>query len=488
MNKRLSPIGVAAALLMTGCAGTFSDHNENIREGYQAFKIGNFNRSIKSWKEDRGNKLDGLCYTFDTAMVQHVAGDYKGSISSYAAAKRRMGGFDDRAKVSASDIAETAGSFLVNEKTIPYKGEDFERILLPAFQARNYFQLGDKEGAAIEARRCIFQQKLVRKKNDLELGRAKKESAKQSKKKKVNSSSYFAKISKAGRVNKKYLSSPQNLYQIAYVNYLTATFLEANGDINNAAVFMRKAYEVLPNSRVILRDLARLTDLNGSTEEAAKMSKKLGEPLPARDAGSIIVFFDCGEAPKKFEQSIVFGAGGVLAKMALPVYRAMPNSVSGLEVEVDGQAYRTEELSSIEQIAFRYFHDRLPLITAKMIVRVVGKITAQVVANQLARRTHILVRIGVLLTGWIWAIASEQADLRAWRTLPQNLQATRLYLPPGEHRVKIRLLGRGGGTMSTKDLGVVNVKPGSLESINVRSIGSNFFGSASPGLVLKQGS
>ncbi len=37
-----------------------------------------------------------------------------------------------------------------------------------------------------------------------------------------------------------------------------------------------------------------------------------------------------------------------------------------------------------------------------------------------------------------------QADLRRWTTLPQNLQMARLYVPPGVHRVMLRLKRRDG--------------------------------------------
>lgn len=475
-------LGVSAA----GCA-VFTDHNDNIEEGYEAFKQGRFAQAIEAFKEDRDNNLDGLCFRFDSGMIHHVAGNYKASIAEFEAAKVRMGGFDDRATVNVRDIAETGASFLVNEKTIPYKGEDFERVLLPAVQARNYLLLGDLEGAAVEARRCIFQQKLVRQKYETELDEARKtEQEKRNEAGSVDTSSYFSTVQNECQVPQAYLNSTQNVYDLCFVNYLISVLLEAQGDDQNARVFAQRALDLQPGSGLLRRDRAHIEEIAGDLDRANEMAQSLGVSLPSRQDGSLVVFYDSGEAPLKVEKYIVFPTGGFgFQKFALPFYQSVNNPAAAVELDIGGQTLRTEALTSVEQVAFRYFNDRMPLIVTKAIIRVIAKIVAQKAAEYVAQQQGDLLVQAVVGLGTSAVMSlTEQADLRAWRTLPQTLQAGRIYLPEGQYPVTLKLLSSGGGAIATRNLGTATIKSGQIGFVCLRSVGSNFWGAASPNLEL----
>ena len=59
--------------------------------------------------------------------------------------------------------------------------------------------------------------------------------------------------------------------------------------------------------------------------------------------------------------------------------------------------------------------------------------------------------------------ATEQADLRCWRTMPAYCLVGEFEVPPGEHEIEIRFLGSGGRVLQTKVL--YNVKTG--DSLNL---------------------
>ena len=498
-RPRLGRHGAVLGILLLGllssggCAAT-RDHNEYIADAYASFRSGRFDQAAKALAEDKQNELDGLCFIFDTAMVRYVQGEWKASIREFATAKRKMGGYDDRAEVSVRDIAQTSSSFLVNEKTVPYKGEDFERVLLPCFQARNYFMMGDVDGAAVEARRCINQQKLVKKKYEVELAAAKKEARKQKKEAPgASTKSYFSTIQKKCRVPQKYLSGPQNIYTIAFVDYVTAVMLEAQQDFEGARTFYGRAHRILPTSRLIQQDLIAINQRCGYADDAQKFAEQFGLPLIPDGAASLIVLYDSGEAPIKYEESILFPTGDFgFQKFALPYYQAVPNPAGAVRLSAGPVSVQSETLSSIEQIAFRYFNDRLPLITAKAVIRVIAKIVTQKVAGaagDAAGRSvggweGLLISVGSKIGSSLVLSATEQADLRAWRTLPQTLQVARIYMEPGRWPLELSLLSNGGGTIVSKPLGFGSLKPGGLEIINVRSVGTNFWGAGSPGLNL----
>ena len=483
---RLKALGVCLSLLLSGCA-VLTDHNVNIEKPYNQFRQGQFDQASQGFKENVDNELDGLCYALDRAMVHYVSGDLEKSIRLFENAKFKMGGFDDRAKISATDISQQAASFLVNEKTIPYKGEDFERVLLPSFQARNYFLKGDVDGAAVEARRCLFQQDLVKEKYEKELATANKEAKKQKSQSSVSTEGFLSTIQDKCKVNQAYLDDPQSVYQLAYVNYLTGMMLEAQEDENNARVYYQKVYDILPAHPTIVTDMARIEAKLGNDEESKKYLEASGaESLPGPEAGSIVILYDSGEAPMKIEQFVIFPTGGFgFQKFALPYYQGLPNPAAYVELEIGGQVVRSVAMTSVEQVAFRYFNDRMPLIVAKAIIRVVAKIIAQKLAEEGASSEGPLARLAVGLGASFILSFSEQADLRAWRTLPQNVQVGKVYLPEGQYPAKLRLMGSGGNMIDYIDYGNVTVQRGKIELLNVRSIGSRFWTAASPGLQAK---
>ncbi|MCS6327939.1 MAG: hypothetical protein H8K06_12745, partial [Nitrospira sp.] len=55
--------------------------------------------------------------------------------------------------------------------------------------------------------------------------------------------------------------------------------------------------------------------------------------------------------------------------------------------------------------------------------------------------------VGVLAHGL--SVASDAADTRRWRTLPDEIQISRLWAPPGEYESRIQAVMRGGGAAQT---------------------------------------
>ena len=60
----------------------------------------------------------------------------------------------------------------------------------------------------------------------------------------------------------------------------------------------------------------------------------------------------------------------------------------------------------------------------------------------------------------MYAAVSEQADLRAWQTLPDKILIGRVLLPPGKHSVQVEFTSGGGAVAATKELGEIELKPG----------------------------
>ncbi|MCO5171683.1 MAG: hypothetical protein M9894_35720 [Planctomycetes bacterium] len=469
---------LAAALLLAPLGGgctVFTDYNDETRDPRRAFERGDFAGALAGYRQGLDATNDSLLYHLEGGAAAHVGGLYPDSMRLFEVAYRKIEEYQQRAL--AGDAAQVAASILVNEKTISYTGAVFEQVLLQAYQARNYFLSGKRDGVIVEVLRCYDIVAKAREIYEQELSATQGEAARN------NEGVDVAGVTATMRQTYDYgdLSGAEDVYEINYVRYLNAFLREAcatdSADFNAAWIDMKFVADRFGGEEFVRRDLARLARRSGAAEDAAAAERGLA-PLP-RDAGSVALFFECGMAPRKTEVKVYFPTYMGAAAIAMPKYEAVPNPAAAAMLVIGDQKVRTTTLSNVQSIAFRYQRDRLPLLIAKQVVRLAAKVAIQsggaaVIRNNAGENAEAwawLYGIGMS----IWNIASEQADLRAWRTLPQTMQVARVHLPEGQYPAKLVLLGPGGNPLNEVDLGVVSIKAGRHRMVNARSIGANLF-------------
>jgi hypothetical protein len=85
------------------------------------------------------------------------------------------------------------------------------------------------------------------------------------------------------------------------------------------------------------------------------------------------------------------------------------------------------------------------------------------------------------LAAMVYNIASENADLRSWLTLPSNAQVTRITLPAGQHVLGLDRIGSNvAGTVP------VDVLPGGKTVVHVVAIGPQLYTTATSLAYTKQ--
>lgn len=477
VERRRGRASALAALLLiplaSGCT-TFTDYNEETEEARAAFVRGDFARAVEGYKEGLDAVNDSVLYHFEAATAAHVGGMHKQSIDLFAVAYKEVDEYLFRSL--AADAGQQVASILLNEKAISYKGEAFEQVMMQAYQARNRYLAGQRDVVIAEVLRCYDIQKRARQLYEKELAEAQAEARKSEG---VEVSAVESEMRKAYRYGD--LSTAEDVYDLRYVRYLNAFLREAcaddRADFNAAWIDVQYVADRFGGEEFVRRDLARLARKSGSPEDARAAEQGL-PPLP-RNAGSVALFFECGMAPRKEEIKVIFPTLHGAAAVAMPKYVAVPNPAAAAVLVVGDQQVRTVTLTNLETVAFRYHEDRLPLLIAKQVIRLAAKVAIQegghaVIANNAGENAELwaaLFSIGMS----IYNIASEQADLRAWRTLPQTLQAARVYLPEGEYPARVVLLGPGGNALREVDLGMITVKADRHRMINARSIGTQLF-------------
>jgi uncharacterized protein len=404
--------GLILALMfgMGGCA-TYSGSFTDIKGNLAARK---YDAALSNIEKQSETKNDRVLYLLNKGMVLRMKRDFTASNVAFEAAKAEM----DR--LYAASVSENVLSVMVNDSTVSYSGDNYERVLLHLYMALNYMELGQPEAARIEA---------------LQVDAKLRE--------------FAEKVSDSKHV------------EDAFTLYLTGLIYEDGGEWSDAMISYRSAYNIykkyqtnyaLSMPSMLKFDLMRMARQQGLRDELGRYKKEFGIELPnidpgATDQGELVFIFNNGLAPIKREKAISSfdAASGSMVRIALPAYESHQNNVVAARVTVNDRQSLTEVVEDIDAIAKKNLDMQMPSIMARSVARVVVKAMANKKAREAALKNNnkdnaMAGMLGVLALQ-VATVATERADTRSWLTLPANIQLARLSLPPGNYSVKVELLG-----------------------------------------------
>ncbi len=416
MSWRAWPAMLAIALAVSGCA-TYSDSFTTVQHDLGERR---YDAALKGVEKQSRDKNDRALYLLNKGTVLRMKGEFAASNAALEAAKGEM------ERLNAASVSEHTLSFLVNDATVSYGGEDYEQVLVHTYMALNYLELQKRYDARVEALQVDTKLR--------EIGE---------------------------RV------SGNKFTEDAFSRYLTGLIYEDGGEWSDAMISYRQAYEAYkkyqpsystPVPDMLKADLLRLAARQGLKDEAGRYRKEFGitpvnEVIPAKE-GELVFILNNGLAPIKREKAATSmdPNTGAMVRIALPYYESQPNNVIGARVSAAGKTTSTELVENIEAIARQSLDSHMGAITARSIARAVAK-TAMV--NAAVRKSRNSKDGGAGLVGAfaleVAGVATERADTRSWLTLPANIQMARLTLPPGSYTVKVELQGSDGQTVATQD-------------------------------------
>jgi uncharacterized protein len=431
-------VGVAA-LLMWGAAGcsTYSNYPAGmeatirgpLREGKKTQYQKHFGQRIEGGKEE-------VLFSMELGRVAQLEGDIEMSKTGFESAVQDIQEQEDKAKISASGAAAQTGAVLVNDKTIPYRAADFEKTLVHHYQALNYLEAQDLEGAAVEVRLANETQKMAmnRYRSTVEKAESKEKNVSPDDERDPYLVSVYAGLDEiAGAVKVS--------FQNAATYYVSSVVWEMRGEPNDAYIDIKRALEIYPNNRFLQEDVVRLGKRLGMREDLDDFARRFPKTADTPAAGSgrfkgkarLVVLLEEGFVPVKSEMSIaypLFGAGSIGA-IALPMYaQAAPPAVP-LVVSVGGKSMgQTVPICNVGALAARALEERMPGIMTRQIARAVAKGAAAYAADNAGGG---LASLAVML----YNIVSEQADLRSWLTLPAHIQIWNAWVEPGTPTVTL---------------------------------------------------
>ena len=403
----------ALSLSLASCGSS----QEFYRDVERDISAGNYRGAIEGVRQNvraYGDK-NTILYNLDLGILYHYGGMGDSSTSHLLAAEREID------ELYTKSISLAAASLILNDNILPYEGEDFEKVLINVFLALNFAEAGEPDEALVEARKV-----------DLKL----REYAKQ----------YEGK----------------NRYQDdAFVRYMAGALYESAGEMNDAFISYRMAFDAYAvyekdyGTRApsfLLDDLVRTATLLSFDEETAHYRQLGGRAYEGgtRPRGAILVVAYAGKGPVKQQVrptvSVADDKGTIHTfQVALPAF--VPRFTAGRSYSVhafpngDSVAVATattEIAENVTAIAAKSLEDRLTMIYLKSGGRALLKFLAAEKAKQeLKKKDDVLANVLGSVAVDAVVSATEQADLRTWRTLPAEFQLARLNVGSGPYTVRV---------------------------------------------------
>lgn len=296
-------------------------------------------------------------------------------------------------------------------------------------------------------------------------------------------------------------SSKDGYRDDAFARYLSGLLYEIAGDLNNAFIAYRHAYEEYrairswshtPVPPILRADLLRMSEALHLEQEQEKYRREFSETIwrpyaETQPVAHVVVVTYNGRAPRKEDlmidvpvsldalrlvlltklpphsnskerravESVLYGLNGHIARIAIPTLVPQKTRVRYTTVDVlNGSTpivARSELMHNLTAVAERTLSDQLAGISVKAVARAVTKYALADGMRQGAKAAVGSDKNAAQVVGFLVgalahavAIASEEADTRSWRTLPDEIHVTRLWLPPGTYELRVHSKGQNG--------------------------------------------
>lgn len=381
-------------LVLPGCA----TYSLSVAQVETATANRDLDGAIKTLDDLKLSGPDETLHHLNKGTLLRLQGNYVESNRHFDAAKNLI------EKFNAISITEQLASVTVNDTLKAYEGLPSEQLMVYAFEALNYLQSGDVDGAAVEARQFDVKQHLIAEKN-----------------------------------NAKYLSG-------AFVRYLDSMVYESAGERDEARIEMENAvngykvqnsgFQVPPS---LMDDLRRINAGKAAPSEVVFILHNGLGPTLSEEIIRVV-------NPKPQNGSAMFS-------LAVPKFARRSVPVSRVVLSEGNASANSEIVEDVNNIAERSLKDRLPAIIARGVARMVAKSVAVGEAKKKNGE----------LAGFIMNVATtvtERADTRSWSLLPGNILMARLPLSAGKHDLIATYYSASGNVLGTHEYKDIVVKAG----------------------------
>ena len=335
---------VCVGSLVQSCA-SYGSHATSMRGGLLA---GHAEASL-AIAEEKDKQQKEVISSLDKGMLRRITNDYSGSNQILEVAKHEI------EALHGVSITENLASVTINETLRGYEGDPYEQLLLHAYMAMNYIQLGQIDGARVEMLQA----------------------------------------------NVKMMEWGEEPEEDAFLRYLEGIIYESLGEFDSALISYRKAYIVYkgkggnqypPAPVALKKDLLRLLAWQGLQSEYKSYKKEFGmadySPVKQnKDFGELVVILNNGLAPIRSETAIPIFSSEVQQnlRVAFPIYKYPKQNLFSPQVTVNQKQYSMETVEDVDALARYSLEQAMPGIMLRATARAVVKYNTQHTAQESSR-------------------------------------------------------------------------------------------------------
>lgn len=402
-----SYIKVLILLYVTSCASyKLNEGQSNLRA---SFSTTNYQQTAQMLQKMKRKNIyrdkDEVLYLLELGTVHHFEGTWQQSIQAFEQAERKI---DDNFTKS---ISRGALSLLGNDNQLIYDGEVYEDIYINAFKALNFLHQKKLDGATVEAKRIAY--------------------------KLQNLNIRFRGLADALNRNNKdtthYEVKKVNIQDSPFSRYLATILYTKQGAFDDARIEFQQLKQAFQEHNVAF-----------NTEQPRRNQyANITNP----DSFNVVVTAFAGRAPYKTSENIRLYNDGLKSwvKFSFPDMKKITSLVHGVGIFVGSEKIGDLFLlERIDNVVKEIFDAKKPVIYARALARATSKLVATKALEKQAKKEDDTVGDIVGIFGQIYREASENADLRAWQTLPGNVFAGTFNLPEGNHTIRLEYYDASG--------------------------------------------
>jgi len=407
-------------------------------------------KKISKQKNPRG---EDLLWALQVGTTERIRRDYPKSIEYFDKCEEMLKYYDEQ-----SEIGDVIGSTIVNDNVIPYRGEEYDGVMVNTYKALNFMLEGQPDSARVEFNRALDRQRRAKEKFNEEIGKLKAQLDKQQ-----QQSSHKVKANVENPKIRELLAQKySNLYEFEaypdfvnpFATYLAGVFFNLVGDHSKAVDLLKESYGMVGDNAYIADDLRITEDIlngNGSLED------------------TIWLVFENGLGPEKKEFRLDIPLFVVTNRInyvgiALPKLEFRDRAYPYLVAEVDGKSHKTCLVSDMDRVIQAEFSKDYEGILQRAIISATAKAVAQ---YALSEQDSSAAAIASIITG-VYSFATTTADVRIWTALPKDFQVAR-FRKPSNGKLKITPPGSTPFDIDIPDCSnaIVYVRITSRESVPV---------------------
>jgi hypothetical protein len=419
----MKKMGISAVLgvmvlALAGCAGSpMRQYDDELKETVTLVRNGSVKQAIENLEKNNTPGMvtqdKDILYYLEKGELLNLGSDYSAGRDSWLKADEVVQQWEDALKTSPDKLLGDIGSYLINDKTRRYDGQDYEKVMLSTRLTLNHIMLGNYDHARIEMKKTYEREKLIEAFRDKEYDKLKEEADKEQ----VSGDLKQMKDYPMGELDTPEVRELKNGFQNAFAHYLAGYFFEVTGESSLAEPGYRNALQLAPNKRIVQAGL-----------------QNVGRRKPGPRESDVLFVVESGFAPAWKSITIPIPLpqqrGIVVTPLSFPIVKSVGKTFVPPSLSVAGRQLPVETLTSVDTMSRRLLKDQMPGILMRTVVRAVAKSVVQKQAQ----------KAGIVggLIATVATVVSEQADERSWRTLPDRISIARATLPHGKQTVEFQ--------------------------------------------------